>query len=109
MRRQLESEGIQERNDHIITRVLMYASKYWADHLKLGLPMWGVSNLVGEAVDFINNRFLYWIDVFSVKNQMCRISGTLRKAANWAKVRTLVNLQRQMINIYVQGEVQFRA
>jgi len=44
------------------------------------------------VMDFMNNRHLYWIEVFSLKNQMSRIFGILRKAANWANVRYFYQL-----------------
>jgi len=86
-RRHVEIEGIQERIDQAITRVLMYASQYWADHLELGSLSGPDSNLMDGVMDFMNNRHLYWIEVFSLENQMSRIFGILRKAADWAKVR----------------------
>ena len=86
-RRHVEIEGIQERIGQAITCVLMYASQYWADHLELGSSSSPDSNLMDGVMDFINNRHLYWIEVFSLRNQMSRIFGILRKAADWAKVR----------------------
>jgi len=91
-RRHVEIEGIGERIDQAITCVLMYASQYWADHLELGSSSRPNSNLVDGLVDFINNRYLYWIEVFSLKNQTSRIFGILRKAADWAKVRYVCQL-----------------
>ena len=82
-----EIEGIQERIGQAITRALMYASQYWADHLELGSLSRPDLNLADEAKDFVNNKLLYWIEVFSLTNQMSKISGILRKAADWAKVR----------------------
>ena len=91
-RRHVEIEGIQERIDQAITCVLMYASQYWADHLELGSSSAPDSSLMDGVMDFMNNRHLYWIEVFSLKNQMSRIFGILRKAADWAKVRYVCQL-----------------
>jgi len=85
-RRHQEIEGIQERIDQAITHVLMYASQYWADHLTLGSSSEPDLRLVDEVMDFVKNRLLFWIEVFSLKNQMSRISIILRKATDWAKV-----------------------
>ena len=85
-RRHLEIEGIHERIDRIITHALMYASQYWADHLTLGSSWEPDARLVDEVMDFVNNRLLYWIEVFSLKNQMSKISIILRNARYWAQV-----------------------
>ena len=100
-RRHVEIEGIQERIDQTITRVLMYASQYWADHLELGSSSGPDSNLMDGVMDFMNNRHLYWIEVFSLKSQMWRIFGILRKAADWAKVRYVINWQRQIVDLFM--------
>jgi hypothetical protein len=88
-RRHMEIEGIQERINEVITPVLMYASQYWADHLELGSSAGlgsGSHELADEMMDFITETFLYWIEVFSLKNQMSTIPVILRKATSWAKV-----------------------
>ena len=85
-RRHLETEGIQERVDKTITPVLMYASVYWVDHLELGIAVPGSDQLVDEVTNFIKDRLLYWIEVFSLKNQMSTMCVILQKAASWAKV-----------------------
>jgi len=85
--RNKEIEGIQELVDGAITPVLLYASYYWVDHLESGSVSPPGSHPVVEAVtSFINHRFLYWIEVFSVKGQMSMASVILRNAANWARV-----------------------
>jgi hypothetical protein len=89
-RRHLEIEGIQQRIDKAITPALMYASQYWADHLELGSSaQWGLHRLTAQVIDFMTDRLLYWIEVFSLKNQMSKICRILRKATDWAKVGSL--------------------
>ena len=79
--------GIQERVDRAISPALMYASQYWADHLESGsVQELGSHPLVDAIRDFFFHRFLYWIEVFSVKEQVSAIPGILRKATSWAKV-----------------------
>jgi len=90
--RHLEIEGIQERINQVITPLLMYASEHWADHLELGSSSAPDSNLMHGTTEFIKNKFLYWIEVFSLKNQMSRIFGILYKAVDWAKVRHVCQL-----------------
>jgi len=80
--RHLEIEGIQKRIDITITPMLIYATRYWADHLELGSS----AQLGDEVTDFIKHRFLYWIEVFALKSQMSTISVILRKVMKRAKV-----------------------
>ncbi|KAF8332322.1 uncharacterized protein EI90DRAFT_3289050, partial [Cantharellus anzutake] len=84
--RNREIEGIQQRIDRAITPALTYASEYWADHLGFGsMSEPGPHPLVDAVMNFINRQFLYWIEVFSVKDRMFMIPSILRKAASWAK------------------------
>ena len=86
-RRNNEIEGIQERVARTITPVLMYASQYWADHLESGsTPEADLHPFVDVVNNFFTHRFLYWIEVFSLKEQMSMIPPILRKMINWAKV-----------------------
>ena len=85
--RNKDIEGIQERVEQAITPVLMYASRYWADHLESGsVSEADLHPFAGRVKDFFTRRFLYWIEVFSLKEQMSMIPVILRKATNWTKV-----------------------
>ena len=92
--RHLEIEGIQNRIDTAIPHALEYASRYWADHLELGTSLESGSHLVDQVVDFMKNRLLYWIEVFSLKDEMFATSIVLRKATNWAHVSYLCSTSR---------------
>ena len=83
--RNKEIDGIRERVDRAITPALMYACRYWADHLEFGSAS-RPHPLVNAVVNFINRQFLYWIEVLSVKGQMSMIPGILSKVADWTKV-----------------------
>ena len=86
--RNKEVEGIQERVDRAITPVLMYACQYWAEHLGSGSVSASDADLLTDTVaDFISRRFLYWTEVFSLRDRVFMISGILKNAANWARVR----------------------
>lgn len=102
----LEIEGIQERINKVITPILIYACQYWGDHLELGS---GSYQLVDEVTDFITERFLYWLEVFSLKNLMSAIPVILRKATNWAKVSFLFGMVTRIIDFVIMWtEVQPR-
>jgi len=88
--RNRDIDGIHERADEAITPGLAYASRYWADHLESGFIRESGSHcLVDSVTNFINHRFLYWIEVFSVRGQMSAVPVILSKAASWAGVRHL--------------------
>ena len=92
--RNKEIDGIQERVDRVITPALMYASRYWADHLELvSAPEPGSHPFGGAVINFIHHRFLYWIEVFSVKDQMSMIPRILLKVVSWVKVCQLSHVQ----------------
>lgn len=85
-RRNHEIKDIEKRIAKAITHALEYASRYWADHLESGSSFKPGSHLVEEVVDFMKDRLLYWIEVFSLKNEMSTISIILQKASHWAQV-----------------------
>lgn len=88
--RHQEIEGIQERIDAVITPALMYANQYWADHLKfVSLSTNSTSHIVDAILHFIKHQLLYWIEVFSLKNQMSTVSVVLKKAAACTRVSLL--------------------
>ena len=85
--RNKDIEGIQKRIEQVITPALMYASRYWADHLESGSTSEAdLHPFLGRVRDFFTRRFLYWIEVFSLKEQMSMIPMILRKVTDWAKV-----------------------
>lgn len=78
---------IQERVGRAISPTLMYASRYWADHLESGSAQEKSLHPLADAIrEFFNHRLLYWIEVFSVTERVSTIPGILRKASRWAKV-----------------------
>ena len=85
--RNKEIEGIEERVDQAIMPMLMYACRYWAEHLAFGSVSAPDPHPLADAImDFIKRRLLYWIEVFSLKDQMSMVSVILRNAASWARV-----------------------
>ena len=85
--RNKDIEGIEERVDQAIMPMLMYACRYWADHLAFGsVSAPGPHPLADVIMDFMKRQLLYWIEVFSLKNQMSMVSVILRNAASWARV-----------------------
>lgn len=73
-----------ERVDQAITPALMYASQYWAEHLEYGSV--GSHPLADTGRDFFACRLLYWVEVFSAKDQMNMLPGILNKATGWTNI-----------------------
>jgi len=79
-------DGIEERIDQNITADLMYGCQYWADHLDLGLAGDLDGGFSNEISIFLRERFLFWLEVFSLKDRCHAVSTILSTAANWCKV-----------------------
>ncbi|KAF8509646.1 quinon protein alcohol dehydrogenase-like superfamily [Hysterangium stoloniferum] len=69
---------------HISTQ-LAYACQFWSDHLCLS-PRSTI--LLEETQDFIKERFLYWLEVLSIKGQVRKATGKLLDTAKWMEVST---------------------
>ena len=80
-------DGINQLVDQNITPYLMYSSQYWADHLDLGVTASSdISGFPAEIRSFLNERFLFWLEVLSLKDCLRIVSAILRVTAGWCKV-----------------------
>ena len=70
----------------------MYVCRYWVEHLEFGSVSASGLPLADVIMDFVNHRFLYWVEVFSLKEQMSTASMILRNADDWARVRCFSNV-----------------
>ena len=80
-------EGIEKLIDRNITADLMYGCQYWAAHLDSGVTG-GLDSggFCDEIRFFLGERFLFWLEVFSLKDRLHTVSTILGTAANWCKV-----------------------
>ncbi|KAJ7328358.1 hypothetical protein DFH08DRAFT_815860 [Mycena albidolilacea] len=63
----VEVPDLSNRIEAHISAELNYASLFWAHHLQdTGLD----NEMLAEIKDLMNNRFLYWLEVLSLLNQM---------------------------------------
>jgi hypothetical protein len=63
----IEVPDLSNRIEAHISAELNYASLFWAHHLQdTGLD----NEMLAEIKDLMNNRFLYWLEVLSLLNQM---------------------------------------
>jgi hypothetical protein len=80
-------DGIDELIARDITADLMYGCRYWADHLSLGVtPGSDANGLLAEVIFFLRKRFLFWLEVFSLKDSVGMVPTILDVAAAWCIV-----------------------
>jgi len=81
-------DGIAELIAQNITADLMYGCQYWADHLNLGVTAGSdAKGLPIEINSFLREWFLFWLEVFSLKNCVHMVPTILEVAAAWCRVR----------------------
>jgi hypothetical protein len=80
-------DRINELVDENITADIMYSCQYWADHLDLGVTASSnTDDFPGEMRNFLRERFLFWLEVFSLKDCLHTVPTILRVAGGWCKV-----------------------
>jgi hypothetical protein len=78
---------INELVDENITTDIMYSCQYWAGHLDLGVTaMSNTDDFPGEMRIFLRERFLFWLEVFSLKDYLPSVPAILGVAGGWCKV-----------------------
>ncbi|CAE6465400.1 unnamed protein product [Rhizoctonia solani] len=76
-------KDIQKRVDTMIPAPLVYASRYWSDHLSLA----GSSDkLLTELNEFLSQRLLFWMEVLNLKRCIGMGVGALLKAQSWLSI-----------------------
>jgi hypothetical protein len=88
----IKVKNLQERIKTTIPSSLMYSCRFWAAHLLDTTSGRGDHDaLLKEVTDFLHCRFLYWLEVMSLANEIPTANIALLKAASWIQVR-LVSL-----------------
>jgi hypothetical protein len=81
-----EVPDMESRIERNISSHLRYASLYWTNHL-------AASRSDGEALelvqDFMEKRFLFWLEVLSMTKRMNVAAHILSLLSNWMKVRLI--------------------
>ena len=80
--------GLATRVENTILTHLCYACRFWANHLQAAPfdPM-----TLKEVKDFMDNRFLYWLEVLSLTKEVNRASTALSSVIKWSKVSVHLN------------------
>ena len=74
---------LQERIQNNISPALLYACRYWGEHLQQG--KFADTSRKGFA-DFLTHRLLFWMEVLNLKQHLAIGTRILRQVQNWLKV-----------------------
>jgi len=76
--------GLQDQIKKFISSALLYACRYWGEHLRQG----NFTDTVHERlVDFLTNQLLFWMEVLNLEQHIGIGAGMLRQVQSWLKVR----------------------
>jgi len=75
--------GLSQQIEKAIPPHLIYACRFWADHLH---PALGSEILKSYLQDFIYNNLLYWFEALSLLGSVALASPALLKTAQWSRV-----------------------
>ncbi|CAE6430654.1 unnamed protein product, partial [Rhizoctonia solani] len=71
---------IQERVAAAISSELLYACRYWADHIESGK---GTSTLTEQLQHFLSTQLLLWMEVLNLKTQMRTGVECMKRVVEW--------------------------
>jgi hypothetical protein len=89
-----EIVDMEMRIEQNIPSHLRYASIYWANHLSASKFDAKVLELLQ---DFMENRFLFWLEVMSLTKRMDVVAHTLSVLIDWMKVRSIWQIIPRLI------------
>ncbi|KAB5590982.1 hypothetical protein CTheo_5574 [Ceratobasidium theobromae] len=76
-------EDLESRIANTISPILLYACRYWADHLGFTTNSTHLSDALHE---FLSVRLLFWIEVVSLKRETIQGLGILVKVKKWLRM-----------------------
>ncbi|PVG00008.1 WD40 repeat-like protein [Serendipita vermifera] len=86
--------GLASRVDASLSPELLYSCHFWAEHLFESKKNDEIYSMIEG---FMNNRFLYWLEVLSLRRQVNQASSVLRLLNDWIRENEMDNsLARDM-------------
>jgi hypothetical protein len=79
--------NLASRIESCVRPELSYSCVFWAEHLSSSEYE---NRLYSQIQDFMDNRFLYWLEVLSLCRQMNQTSGILKLLINWMAVSCIL-------------------
>jgi hypothetical protein len=88
----MKVHDLPERISRNIQRPVLYSCRFWAAHI-LDTPTDLEENvtLITDIWDFFQSRFLYWLEVMSVTEDVEAADIALLTAADWIQVSELIH------------------
>jgi hypothetical protein len=80
-----EVNDLRERTDKYISRPLQYACKSWHKHL-VGTEKQQMTNITSIFHAFLEEKFLFWLEVLSVLGAAKEAVGALESTSKWLDV-----------------------
>jgi hypothetical protein len=87
--RNYEFSDLASRVETCIPPELSYSCFFWTDHLSESEHN---DELYSGIQDFLDNRFLYWLEVLSICKRMNQTSGILKLLIDWMKVSRIMSI-----------------
>ena len=80
-----EAEDLEGRTERYIDKALQYACKSWHKHLVEPTPL-HINNIVPVLSQFLEEKFLFWLEVLSVLGVAREAVDALEASAKWLSV-----------------------
>ena len=81
-----EIPDLKERVNQNVSVHLQYACRFWTGHIhKCDFDV----QIAEEVRHFMENEFLYWLEVLSLVREVNRVAQRLRSVITWSKVRVI--------------------
>jgi hypothetical protein len=91
----IRNESIPNLTSRVETYIhpeLLYSCRFWTEHLS---DSQYDDELYLKIQGFMDNRFLYWLEVLSLCKQMNQASGILGSLSNWISVSFLIAISHR--------------
>lgn len=80
--------NLAEKIDDAISPELLYACRYWGDHLGL---VQALDNVRSALEEFLENRLLFWMEVMNLSKYISAGAHILTQAHRWLQVRLFIS------------------
>ena len=78
---------LKERIERYLDPALQYACRSWHTHLIAGSPSIGMPEITSALHQFLEKKFLFWLEVLSVLGAVRNAVDALQAAVSWLGVR----------------------
>jgi hypothetical protein len=83
----MDIPDLSARVEEYISAELTYASLFWSHHIRDTGPD---NEILFELKDLMHNRFLYWLEVLSLLNQVQTATGSIEIMQRYLEVSRII-------------------